>query len=180
MSRREGIALLIFVLVAVGFVVFYTNRTRTEDAGAVGVMASRAISVPEIAALPPTPRIVASDARLIEQGQFYISAFDLRRPGTVTVSVSLKSGAAIDSYFVAEQGLNAWKAMAANNQSISFPYRPALTMAPLDGDYTRSAHLEPGTYALIIDNSRLGATSPPVHFFKRTSALVRFAIQVSN
>jgi len=179
MTKREGIALVVFVLVAVAFVFFWIGRLRYE---APASMPPNVASPSQPAPLPPTPvtRTVASDTRLLEQGQFYISSFQLLQPATVTVSVSLKSGAAIDSYFVAEQGLNTWEAMAANNQSIAFPYITELTMAPLDGDYTRSARLGPGKYALIVDNSRLGATAPPFHFFKHTSALIGYEVQVSN
>jgi hypothetical protein len=125
-------------------------------------------------------RVVESDTRLIEQGQFYILSFNLDRPTTITVSVVLKSGPPIDSYLVGEQGLNTWQAMAANHQSIGFPYFADLSMAPLAGDYTRSAQLPAGRYALIIDNSILGATAPPFHLFKQSPALVAYTISAGD
>lgn len=139
-----------------------------------------AAAQPTPAPVPAAPRMIRSDTRLLEQGQFYIYPFELFRAATVSVSVSLKSGAAIDSYFVGEQGLNAWKAMAANGQSLGFPYVRPLTMAPLAGDYSRRSWLPAGKYALIIDNSRLGATAPPFHFFKRTPALVGYTVQIED
>jgi hypothetical protein len=126
------------------------------------------------------PRVIDSDTRLIREGQFYIMSFSVSRPAKITVSVKLKDGPPIDSYFVGEQGLNTWQAMAANGQSIGFRYRADLSMAPLSDGYSHTGLVQPGTYAVIIDNSRLGATAPPFHFFKKSPALVAYTISIDE
>lgn len=151
----------------------------------LSVLGHRPAETPNSAVAPgaPTttaPQVIQSDTRILNQGTFYIVSFNLERTATVTVSVNLKSGPAIDSYFVGEQGLNAWEAMARNNQSVSFPYMPALTMAPLAGEYARTATLPAGRYALIIDNSYLGTAAPPFRFFKQSPALVAYTMSAGN
>jgi len=183
MSRREGIAIVVLIVAAVAFVLFYVNQQHRAEIASVPVSPSTRSQIEAaLAQSRPAsePRIIETNTRLLEEGQFYISSFRLMRPATVFVQVSLKSGAAIDSYFVGERGLNGWKAMAANGRSVRFPYLPSLTMAPLDGDYDHSAPLPAGEYALVIDNSRLGATAPPFHLFKRTPALVAYEIKIED
>jgi hypothetical protein len=185
MSRREGVFIVVLVLVSVAFVLYYLSQQQPEGVGLGSIPRAGTALAPAQPSVPAAPsetseRTIGRDTRLIEQGQFYILSFTLLRPRDVTVSVSLKSGAAIDSYLVGEDGLNAWQAMAANHQSLQFQYFPSLTMAPLAGDYVRTARLPPGKYALIIDNSPLGATAPPFHLFKRTPALVSYSVSAAN
>ena len=66
--------------------------------------------------------------------------------------------------------------MAANGQNISFSFNRDLSMAPLDGSYSHSAIVPAGQHALIIDNSKLGATAPPFHLFRRSPALVAYTV----
>jgi hypothetical protein len=171
MTQREGLALVVLILVVLVFVIVRVGPPQSQDQLSPSPVV---IPSPTLAA----PQVLVDDTRLIDEGQFVTESFQLNHAATVTISVSLKSGAAIDSYFVDEQGLYAWQAMANHQTSSSFRYLTELTMAPLNGDYTRSVTLAPGKYALIIDNSRLGATAPPFHFFKKTPAFVAFKVTV--
>jgi hypothetical protein len=127
---------------------------------------------------PPTSsrQVIESDTRLIQEGQFCIISFSVVHPENITVSVHVKNGPPIDSYFVGEPGLNAWQAMAENNQRFPIQYRTDLSMAPLVSRYSHTGLIQPGRYALIIDNSKLGATAPPFHFFKKSPALVAYTV----
>lgn len=141
---------------------------------------SAASTAPGAPPTGPSSQVIESDARVLQEGHFYILSFNLARAEHVTVSVTLKDGAPIDSYFVAEQGLNAWKAMAGGSHAIPFRYRQELSMAPLAGSYSHTALVPAGMHALIIDNSNFGATAPPFHFFKHSPALVGYTVSISD
>jgi hypothetical protein len=112
------------------------------------------------------PQVIASDAIIVKEDQWFRSSFVLDQPASVQVSISLEQGPSVDVYVVDQQGLNKWETVVSRGQLTGggFEHYAALGVESLSSRFTSSwGALPAGSYALIIDNTDHGATAPPMN-----------------
>lgn len=111
-------------------------------------------------------QIVSEGKIVAKEDQYYQLPFEIKRTADVRLTFTLHQGPAIDVYFMEEADLNKWNAMVAKSQTTGTPkFYTGLSLDGLSGNYTTQwVTVNPGKYAVILDNTDYGSTIPPANF----------------
>lgn len=116
------------------------------------------------------PRAIIDDKVTIEEDHYRTYKINLKGLTEIRISGELVSGPPIDILFLDNEGLSLWEKLMKGNIDTKVPYIKILSQ--LGGtSFDKSEKLNKGTYYIVLDNTDMGGTMPPMNFENDVSSL---------
>ena len=108
------------------------------------------------------PRAIIDEKVDIEEDHYRTHTITLNGPTEITISTEIISGPKIDAIFLDTKGMNSWKKLTQGSMNTKYSYYPSLSQSGQINS-TKTETFDKGTYYLILDNTDIGDTIPPMN-----------------
>ncbi len=106
--------------------------------------------------------VIVNQPTEVKEDQWRAIGFSLPRPARVTVEVQGTAGPEFEIMTMTDRQMREWEAAADRGRG-EFHYFPDLSASDTKA-LRRTGGLQEGTYYVVIDNSDVGDTAPPMNF----------------